>query len=153
MDSRQQVIQDMFGVSRLLVLKKYFINQNFKCILKMFWGNMFEENIFSNTFSEIKRICYRKRCAWFSNNVKTGNVRRHTLRRLAKLVVTIYTIKKKVLGSDFKFYVASTLYRSNQRIKIIIKDIGVIKHVLFLTQLLYSTTWIINKLHWSEQSW
>lgn len=56
---------------------------------------MFEENIFSNTFSEIKCICYRKRCGWFSNNVKTGNVRRHTLRRLAKLVVTIYTIKIK----------------------------------------------------------
>lgn len=45
-DFRQQVIQDMFGVSRLSVLKKYFINQNKKCILKMLSGNMFEENIF-----------------------------------------------------------------------------------------------------------
>lgn len=95
MDSGQHVMQDMFGVSRLLVLYKYFINQNYECILTMFSGNMFEENIFFQLFFGKKRICYRKRCGWFSNNVKTGKVRRHTLRRLAKRVVTIYTIKIK----------------------------------------------------------
>lgn len=52
MDSGQHVMQDMFGVSRLLVLYKYFINQNYECILTMFSGNMFEVKIFSNTFSE-----------------------------------------------------------------------------------------------------
>lgn len=39
--------------------------------------------------------------------------------------------KNKVLGSDFKLYVVSTLYPSNQRIKLIIKYIDVMKHVLF----------------------
>ena len=39
-------------------------------MLNVHSGYMFKDNIFSKTFSEIKRKCYRERCGGFSNNVK-----------------------------------------------------------------------------------
>lgn len=61
-------------------------------------GYLFKENIFpQDSFWKKKtRKCYRKRCGGFSNNVKTGNFRRRTLRRLTKLAVTNYSFSQEL---------------------------------------------------------
>lgn len=55
-----------------------------------------QRKYFFNTFSEIKRKCYYNRCGIFSKNIKTGNLRRNTLRLPAKLVVTNFSLSQEI---------------------------------------------------------
>lgn len=65
--------------------------RNSKCMLNVHSGYMFKENIFSRHFRKknVLNVIVND-VGGFSNNVKTGNFRRRTLRRLTKPVVTNY---------------------------------------------------------------
>lgn len=57
---------------------------------------MFKDDIFSKTFLEIKRKCYRKTMLRVLQQRKTGNFRRRTFRRLTKLDVSNYLFSQEI---------------------------------------------------------